>query len=115
MKLITAIVRPTRLEAIKESLAESGFHGLTVSDVMGAGRQRGHTEIYRGHEYHVDLQQKVKLEIAVPDDRVDLVTSLVAEHARSHPDGKIGDGKVFVVPLENVVRVRTGEKGEVAV
>ncbi len=115
MKLVSAVVRPARLELVKERLADSGFHGMTVTDVQGAGRQRGHTEVYRGHEYQVDLIQKVKLEIAVADDSVDKVVDLLAEAARSGSEGKIGDGKVFVYPLEDAVRIRTGERGDPAI
>ena len=115
MKLVIAIIRPNRLETVKDLLSQSGFHGLTVSDVQGAGRQRGHTEVYRGHEYQVDLVQKVKLEIAVPDGAVDKVVDLLSQAARTGEEGKIGDGKVFVLALEETVRIRTGERGDPAI
>ena len=115
MKLVSAIVRPSRLEVVKEKLSEHGFHGLTVTDVQGAGRQRGHTEVYRGHEYKVDLIQKVKIEVAVPSESVNGVVEAIAEAARSGPEGKIGDGKVFVTNIEDAVRIRTGERGAAAI
>ena len=115
MKLVTAILRPNRLEVVKEQLTEAGFAGMTVTDVQGAGRQRGHTEVYRGHEYKVDLIPKVKLEIVVPDAGIDKLVELLSAAARSGPEGKIGDGKVFISALEDAVRIRTGERGEPAV
>ena len=115
MKLIECIVRPSRLEAVKDSLTKEGISGLTVTDVQGAGRQRGHKEIYRGHEYNVDLVRKVKLEIAVPSEKVDFVVDLVTSAARSGDEGQIGDGKIFVLSLDDVVRIRTGERGESAI
>ncbi len=115
MKLVSAIVRPNRLELVKEKLSEHGFHGLTVTDVQGAGRQRGHTEVYRGHEYKVDLVQKVKIEVAVPSESVNGVVEAIAEAARTGPEGKIGDGKVFVTNIDDVVRIRTGERGAAAI
>ena len=115
MKLVAAIVRPNRLEVVKEKLSEHGFHGLTVTDVQGAGRQRGHTEVYRGHEYKVDLIQKVKIEVVVPSESVNGVVEAIAAAARSGPEGKIGDGKVFVTNIEDVVRIRTGERGAAAI
>ncbi len=115
MKLVSAILRPNRLEIVKDKLSESGFCGLTVTDVQGAGRQRGHTEVYRGHEYKVDLVKKIKVEIAVPTESVNQVVELVAAVARSGAEGKIGDGKVFVTNLEDAVRVRTGERGQSAI
>ena len=114
MKLITAILRPSRLEAAKERLARAGIQGLTVTDVRGAGRQRGHTEIYRGHEYEVDLVPKVRLDVAVAEPQVEEVLTVLVEAGRSGPEGRIGDGKIFVVALEEAVRIRTGERGEVA-
>ena len=115
MKLVSAIVRPNRLAVVKEKLSEHGFHGLTVTDVQGAGRQRGHTEVYRGHEYKVDLIQKVKIEVAVPSESVNGVVEAIAEAARSGPEGKIGDGKVFVTSIDDVMRIRTGERGAAAI
>jgi len=111
MKLVSCIIRPSRLEAVKDALSKSGIRGLTVTDVKGAGRQRGHTEVYRGHEYQVDLVPKVKLEVAVTEEQVDLVVDLVSQFARTGVEGQIGDGKVFVTPLEEAVRIRTGERG----
>lgn len=112
MKLIACILRPSRLEAVKEALNKAGIHGLTVTDVQGSGRQRGHTEIYRGHEYQVDLVRKVKVEVAVADDKVSAVVDLFVQAGRSGAEGQIGDGKVFVTALDDVVRIRTGERGE---
>jgi nitrogen regulatory protein P-II 1 len=114
MKWVVAIVRPNRLEVVKDLLGKQGFHGLTVTDVQGVGRQRGHTEVYRGHEYKVDLISKVKLEVAVPDENVDRFVELVARAARTGEEGQIGDGKIFVLPLEDAVRIRTGESGDAA-
>lgn len=114
MKWVVAIVRPNRLEVVKDMLGQQGFHGMTVTDVQGVGRQRGHTEVYRGHEYQVDLISKVKVELAVPDDQVETVVDLVLRGARSSEAGQIGDGKIFVLPLEGVTRIRTGESGDAA-
>ena len=112
MKLIIAIIKPFKLEEVKEALAAAGIEGLTVSEVKGFGRQKGHTEIYRGSEYTVDFLPKVKLEVAVSDDVAGKAIDAIAKAART---GKIGDGKIFVVPLEEVVRIRTDERGEKAV
>ena len=106
MKLIIAFVRPFKLEEIREALSEIGTTGLTVTDVKGFGRQKGHTEIYRGAEYVVDFVPKIKLEVAVPDDKLDLALDSIVKVART---GKIGDGKVFVLPIESAVRIRTEE------
>jgi len=114
MKLITAIVQPSRFEAVKDLLARAGVKGITVSDAHGVGRQRGHTEVYRGHEYTVNLIPKVKVEIAVDDHEVDPVIDTIIRGARSGEEGKIGDGKIFVSSLETVVRIRTGEVGAAA-
>ncbi len=108
MKLVSAIIKPFRLDDVRASLSEIGVQGLTVYEVKGFGRQKGHTELYRGAEYVVDYIPKVKIEIAVDDDQVDAVIDAVVEAAKT---GKIGDGKIFVTPLENVIRVRTGETG----
>ncbi len=108
MKLVTAIIKPFRLDDVKEALEAEGVQGLTVSEVQGFGRQRGHTEVYRGAEYQVDFLPKVRLEVLVDDDQADHVLDLIVGAAQS---GKIGDGKVWVVPVEEVVRVRTGERG----
>ncbi len=114
MKMIMAIIQPSRLETVKGLLGTAGITGITVSDARGVGRQRGRTEIYRGHEYKVDLIPKVKIEIAVEDAHVDRVVDTIARGARSGAEGKIGDGKIFVTPLEEVVRIRTGEVGAAA-
>jgi nitrogen regulatory protein P-II 1 len=114
MKLITAIVQPSRFEAVKDLLARVGVKGLTVSDAQGVGRQRGKTEIYRGHEYTVNLIPKVKLEIAVDDEDTDRVIDTIVKAARTGEEGKVGDGKIFVSGLENAIRIRTGEKGSAA-
>jgi nitrogen regulatory protein P-II 2 len=111
MKQITAIVKPFKLEEVREALAECGVTGLTVTEVKGFGRQKGHTELYRGAEYVVDFLPKVKIEAAVSDDLVERVIEAVEAAART---GKIGDGKVFVYDLEQVVRIRTGETGKEA-
>ncbi|MFF9041636.1 P-II family nitrogen regulator [Streptomyces sp. NPDC014892] len=108
MKLITAIVKPYRLDAVKTALQEMGVDGLTVSEASGYGRQRGHTEVYRGAEYQVDLVPKVRIEIVVEDAVSDDVIDTIVKAAQT---GKIGDGKVWALPVETVVRVRTGERG----
>ncbi|WBO66444.1 P-II family nitrogen regulator [Streptomyces camelliae] len=108
MKLITAIVKPYRLDEVKTALQELGVRGLTVTEASGYGRQRGHTEVYRGAEYRVDLVPKVRIEVVVEDADADAVIDAVVRAART---GKIGDGKVWSVPVETVVRVRTGEHG----
>ena len=109
MKLIIAFVRPFKLEEIRESLFEIGTAGFTVTDVKGFGRQKGHTEIYRGAEYVVDFVPKVKIEVAVSDDKLDLALASIAKTART---GKIGDGKIFVTELTGASRIRTGESGD---
>lgn len=111
MKLIEAIIKPFKLEEVKEALSEIGIEGMTVTEVKGFGRQKGHTEIYRGSEYSVDFLPKVKIEIAVSDDVAKKAVDTIVESAKT---GKIGDGKVFVIPLEDCVRIRTGEEGEEA-
>lgn len=115
MKYIIAIIQPSRLEAVKDALSSIEVFRLTVSDVQGIGRQKGHTEVYRGHEYHVNFIRKVKLEIAVDDEYVDSTIDAICEAARSGVEGKIGDGKIFVLPLENVIRIRTRERGTDAI
>ena len=112
MKLIKAIVKPFKLEEVKDALAEIGIEGMTVSEVKGFGRQKGHTEIYRGSEYTVDFLPKVKIEVAISDDAGSKVVDTIVSAAQT---GKIGDGKVFVLPVEEAVRIRTGEKGDEAV
>ena len=108
MKLITGIIKPFKVEDVKEAVKELGVHGLTVSEVQGFGRQRGHTEVYRGAEYTIDFVPKVRIEILVDDSDVDRVAQRLLDTART---GKIGDGKVWVVPVENAWRIRTGESG----
>lgn len=112
MKLIEAIIKPFKLDEVKDALAEIGIEGITVSEVKGFGRQKGHTELYRGAEYVVDFIPKVKLEIAVMDELVAKVVETIEITAKT---GRIGDGKIFVLPLENAVRIRTGESGNEAV
>ena len=111
MKLITAIIRPFKLDEVRESLSQAGVSGITVTEVKGFGRQKGHTELYRGAEYVVDFLPKVKIEAAVDEALVERVIEAIEASART---GKIGDGKIFVAPLEQVVRIRTGETGEAA-
>jgi nitrogen regulatory protein P-II 2 len=108
MKLVTAIVKPFRLDDVRNALGEVGVQGMTVSEVKGFGRQRGHTELYRGAEYVVDFLPKAKIEVAVADDRVEEVIEAIVNSAKT---GKVGDGKIFVTPLEHVCRIRTGETG----
>jgi nitrogen regulatory protein P-II 2 len=112
MKLITAIVKPSRLDAIRDALTGVGVHGLTVSEVKGFGRQKGHTEIYRGAEYTVNFVPKLKIEVAVTSDQVDRVTEAIVSAART---GQIGDGKVFVSGLDHAIRIRTGEIDDAAI
>jgi len=112
MKLIIAIIKPFKLDEVKEALNKVGVDGMTVTEVKGFGRQKGHTEIYRGSEYTVDFLPKVKLEIAVTDE---LLKPAIAAIATAAKTGKIGDGKVFVLPLEDVLRIRTDEHGEAAI
>jgi nitrogen regulatory protein P-II 1 len=112
MKLIIAIIKPFKLEEVKEALSEIGIEGMTVTEVKGFGRQKGHTEIYRGSEYTVDFLPKVKLEIVVAEE---IVTKTVDTIVKAAKTGKIGDGKVFVVGLEEAVRIRTDERGEAAI
>jgi nitrogen regulatory protein P-II 1 len=112
MKKIEAIIKPFKLEAVKDALGEAGIEGMTVTEVKGFGRQKGHTEIYRGSEYTVDFLPKVKVEIVVADHTVERAVQIIATAAKT---GKIGDGKVFVIPMESVLRIRTGELGEEAV
>ncbi len=112
MKLITAIIRPFKLDEVREALSQAGVTGITITEVKGFGRQKGHTELYRGAEYVVDFLPKVKVETAVSDDRVDVVIEAIAASAKT---GKTGDGKIFVTPIDQVVRIRTGETGGDAV
>jgi nitrogen regulatory protein P-II 1 len=112
MKKIEAIIKPFKMEDVKEALTEIGVEGMTVSEVKGFGRQKGHTEIYRGSEYTVDFLPKMKFEIVLADDRVQRAVDAIVQSAKT---GKIGDGKVFVMPIEEVIRIRTEERGESAI
>ena len=112
MKLITAVIKPFKLDDVREALSEIGVQGITVTEVKGFGRQKGHTELYRGAEYVVDFLPKVKLETAVAVENVERVIEAITNAANT---GKIGDGKIFVTPLEQVIRIRTGETGEEAI
>ena len=109
MKMVEAIVKPFKLDEVKEALTKAGVQGMTVEEVKGFGRQKGHTELYRGAEYSVDFLPKVKIQILVPDDKAAKVVEVITESART---GKIGDGKIFVTPVEEVIRIRTGKKGK---
>lgn len=111
MKLITAIIKPFKLEAVKDALTAVGVEGMTVTEVKGFGRQKGHTEIYRGSEYTVDFLPKAKIEVAVTDDLKDKVVMAIANAAKT---GKIGDGKIFITPIEDMIRIRTEEHGDAA-
>jgi nitrogen regulatory protein P-II 1 len=112
MKLIKAIIKPFKLDEVKEALAELGIEGMTVLEVKGFGRQKGHTEIYRGSEYTVDFLPKSMIEVAVADNSVDKVVDKIIETAKTD---KIGDGKIFVLPIEDAIRIRTGERGDEAI
>ena len=112
MKKIEAIIKPFKLEDVKDALAQAGITGMTVSDVKGYGRQQGHSELYRGAEYIVDFIAKTKIELIVKASEVDAVTKAISESAKT---GKIGDGKIFVMPVEKVIRIRTGEEDEEAI
>ncbi len=111
MKLITALIRPFKLEEVREALSDVGISGLTVTDVKGFGRQKGHTEIYRGAEYIIDFVPKIKIEAAVTEDLLEKATEAILASART---GKIGDGKIFITTLKETTRIRTGESGESA-
>ena len=112
MKQIEAIIKPFKLDEVKEALTKVGIQGMTITEVKGFGRQKGHTELYRGAEYSVDFLPKVKIQILVPDDKVSQVVDAILQTSRT---GKIGDGKIFIVPVEEVIRIRTGEKGPDAI
>lgn len=112
MKLVTAVVKPFKLDEVREALSEVGVNGLTVTEVKGFGRQRGHTELYRGAEYVVDFLPKVKIELVIADNLVDQAVEAIMNAARTN---KIGDGKIFVTDVERVIRIRTGEQGEAAI
>lgn len=109
MKLVTAIIKPFKLDEVREALSEVGVNGLTVTEIKGFGRQKGHTELYRGAEYVVDFLPKIRVEVGVSDNQVDSVIEAIIKAART---GKIGDGKIFVTPLDEVIRIRTGENGD---
>lgn len=111
MKLITAIIKPFKLDEVREALSARGVEGLTISEVKGFGRQKGHTELYRGAEYQVDFLPKIKMEIAISDDLVDSTIDAILSSAHT---GSIGDGKIFVTAIDNVIRIRTGETGNEA-
>lgn len=111
MKIVIAIIKPFKLDEVRDALTALGIHGMTVSEVKGYGRQRGHTEIYRGAEYAVSFLPKVKIEVAVPSDQVDRVVEVISQAAKT---GQIGDGKIFVLGLEQAVRIRTGEADNAA-
>jgi nitrogen regulatory protein P-II 1 len=111
MKLVTCIIRPFKIDEIKFALTELGLSGMTVTEVKGFGRQKGHTELYRGKEYAIDFLPKLQIEVVVPDDKVDETVFVIAQMART---GKIGDGKLFVIPVEEAIRIRTGESGHAA-
>ncbi|MFP6694051.1 MAG: P-II family nitrogen regulator [Pirellulales bacterium] len=115
MKLIVAIIQPSRLESVKAALTDVEVFRLTVMDVQGFGRQKGHTEVYRGHEFSVNLLRKVRLEIAVNDDFVEPTINAIIRGGRTGDVGEIGDGKIFVLPMEDCVRIRTGERGSEAI
>ncbi len=112
MKMVEAIVKPFKLDEVKDALTKAGVQGMTVEEVKGFGRQKGHTELYRGAEYSVDFLPKVKIQILAPDDKVAEIVGVITDSAKT---GKIGDGKIFVTAVEEVIRIRTGEKGEDAI
>jgi len=112
MKKVEAVIKPFKLDDVKEALTQLGVYGMTVTEVRGFGRQKGHTELYRGSEYTIDFLPKVKIEVVVPDELVDKVVTAIASAAKT---GSIGDGKVFVLPMGEAIRIRTGEKGESAI
>ncbi len=111
MKKLEAIIQPTRLDAVKEALHQIGVEGLTISEVRGHGRQKGHKEVYRGNEYTVDLLPKIKVETILPDNRIEEAVQAILKSART---GKIGDGKIFILPVEEAIRIRNEERGEAA-
>jgi len=112
VKLVTAIIKPFKLDEVREALADNGVSGLTVTEVKGFGRQKGHTELYRGAEYVVDFLPKIKVEVVIPDERVDEIIEAIERAART---GKIGDGKIFVTPVDKALRIRTGELDDEAI
>ncbi len=112
MKKVEAIIKPFKLDEVKDALNSIGIHGMTVTEVKGFGRQKGHVEVYRGSEYEVTFLPKIKLEVVIPDSMIDKVISTIIEKAKT---GNIGDGKIFLYSLEDVIRIRTGDKGEAAI
>ncbi len=112
MKKIEAIIKPFKLDEVKDALMDVGVYGMTVTEARGFGRQKGHTELYRGAEYVIDFLPKLKIEVVVPDEQVEKVVEAIMNAART---GKIGDGKIFIVPVEDVIRIRTGERGTAAI
>lgn len=112
MKKVEAIIRPFKLDEVRQALVGSGVVGMTVSEIKGFGRQKGHSEIYRGSEYQIDFLPKIKLEVVIADDQVDRVVDLIITHSRTN---QVGDGKIFIHPLDDVIRIRTGESGESAI
>lgn len=115
MKMIEAIIQPSKLEAVKEALNEVEVVRMTIGDVQGFGRQKGHTEIYRGHEYTVNLLRKVKVQVAVNEEFVEPTVQAILKAARTGEEGKVGDGKIFILPLDDCIRIRTGERGSEAI
>ncbi len=112
MKMIAAVIKPFKLDDVKKALTDAGVQGMTVTEVKGFGRQKGHVELYRGTTYEVNFLPKIKIEVAVSDEKAEEITRTISETART---GEIGDGKIFVYPVENIIRIRTGEKGEDAI
>ena len=112
MKKVEAVIKPFKLDDVKDALNELGIQGMTVTEVKGFGRQKGHTEVYRGAEYQVNFLPKVKIEVVIPDDLLDKVVDAIVNSART---GNIGDGKIFIIDVQDVVRIRTGERGEAAI
>ena len=112
MKKVTAMIKPFKLDDVREALSDIGIQGMTVPEVKGFGRQKGHTEVYRGAEYAVDFLPKIQIDIVLSDDQIERVIEVIIETART---GKVGDGKIFVTPVDQVIRIRTGETGDVAV
>ena len=112
MKKVTAMIKPFKLDDVREALSDIGIQGMTVTEVKGFGRQKGHTEVYRGAEYAVDFLPKIQIDIVLSDDQIERVSEVIIETART---GKVGDGKIFVTPVDQVIRIRTGETGDVAV
>ena len=115
MKLVTAIIKPFKLDEVREALSEIGIQGMTVSEVKGFGRQKGFTEVYRGDEFTANLLRKIELQIAVNEDFVEPTINAIIQAGRDGPVGKIGDGKIFILPMEDCIRIRTGERGPEAI